>query len=90
MFYTYILESLKDKKLYVGYTSNLKRRFAEHNRGEVSITKNRRPFNLVYYEAYFNQQDATSREKFFKKGWGRTYLKKALKNYWQKGPVAQG
>jgi len=82
MFYVYILESLKDKKLYVGYTNNLRRRFEEHNSGKIDVTKYRRPFKIIYYEAYLNQQDATSREKYFKTGWGRTYLKRILKNYW--------
>ncbi|MFZ5366335.1 MAG: GIY-YIG nuclease family protein [Patescibacteria group bacterium] len=82
MYHVYVLESLKDRKLYVGYTDNLKRRFEEHNSGEVAITKYRKPFRLIYYEAYLNQQDATSREKYFKTGWGRTHLKKVLKNYW--------
>ena len=84
MFYVYILESLKDNKLYIGYSDNLRRRFEEHNNGKVPITKNRRPFKLIFYEAYQNQQDATEREKFFKTGWGRTHLKKVLKNYWNR------
>ena len=81
MYYVYILQSEKDEKLYVGYSNNVKRRFEEHNKGIVSITKHRRPFKLIYLEGYLNQQDATSREKFFKTGWGRTHLKKVLKNY---------
>lgn len=84
MFYVYVLQSLKDDKLYTGYSNNLKRRFEEHNSGKVSITKNRKPFKLIYYEAYQNQQDATEREKYFKSGWGRTYLKKVLKNFWNR------
>ncbi len=86
MYYVYILGSLKDGKLYVGYSNNLKRRFGEHNAGKVRITKHRRPFKLLYYEAYLNQQDATEREKYFKTGWGRTHLKKVLKNYREEGP----
>lgn len=81
MYYVYILQSLIDKKLYVGYTNNIERRFAEHNKGLVSVTKHRRPFKIIYLEGYLNQQDATLREKFFKTGWGRTHLKKVLKNY---------
>ena len=81
MYFVYILQSDKDGKFYVGYTNNVRRRVYEHNNGEVSITKHRRPFRLVYLEGYLNQQDATSREKFFKTGWGRTHLKKVLKNY---------
>ena len=81
MYFVYILQSDKDGKFYVGYTNNVRRRVYEHNNGEVSITKHRRPFRLVYLEGYLNQQDATAREKFFKTGWGRTHLKKVLKNY---------
>lgn len=81
MFYVYVLRSIKDCKLYNGYTNNLKRRFQEHNDGLVLSTKNRKPFELIYYESYCNQQDATSREKYFKTQWGRNYIKKVLKNF---------
>lgn len=80
-YFLYILKSQKDDKLYVGYTGNLNRRFKEHNDGRVNVTKHRRPFKLIYFEGYLNQQDATAREKFFKTGWGRTHLKKVLENY---------
>ncbi len=82
MYYVYILKSLKDHKLYIGYSINYKQRIKEHNNGRVSITKNRKPFKLIYLEGYLNQQDATTREKFFKTGWGRTHLKKVLNNYY--------
>ncbi len=83
MFYVYVLRSTKDKKLYSGYSSDLKKRFSDHNQGKVTITKYRRPFELIYYEAYKYQQDATTREKYFKTQWGRNYLRKVLKNYWK-------
>ncbi|MBI4226150.1 GIY-YIG nuclease family protein [Candidatus Roizmanbacteria bacterium] len=83
MFYVYVLKSLRDQKLYNGYSDDLKRRFNDHNKGKVEATKHRKPFILIYYEAYLNQQDATTREKFFKTQWGRNYLKKVLKNYFQ-------
>jgi len=81
MFYVYVLQSLKDNKFYVGYTNNLKKRKIEHDKGLVHSTKNRRPFNLVYYEACINQQDATHREKYLKSSWGKRYLKQRMKNY---------
>ena len=86
MYFVYILQSLKDSKLYTGYTNNLKRRFFEHNKELIKITKWRRPFKLIFYEAFLNQQDATSREKYFKTGWGRKYLQKILKNYFNNSP----
>jgi putative endonuclease len=62
MFYTYILKSKKDNNLYIGSTTDLKRRFLEHNTGKVISTKSRAPFKLIYYEAYSAEEDARHRE----------------------------
>jgi len=58
MYYVYILFSLKDKQLYVGFTDNLKNRFKKHIDGFVRATKHRWPITLIYYEAYLKQSDA--------------------------------
>ncbi len=79
MFYTYILQSKKDKKLYTGFTNDLRKRFNEHNSGRNFSTKGRGPFELIYYEACINEQDARSREKYLKTGMGKRYLKNRLK-----------
>jgi len=55
-----------DNLYYVGYSSDLKNRLEQHNNGLVPSTKNRRPLQLVYYEACLNQQDATHRRKVSK------------------------
>ncbi|MFA6306191.1 MAG: GIY-YIG nuclease family protein [Patescibacteria group bacterium] len=81
MYYTYILQSKKDKNFYTGFTKNLKLRFEQHQKGLVESTKFRRPFELVYYEACFNQEDATHREKYLKTAYGKRYLKNRLKSY---------
>lgn len=82
MFYTYVLKSEKNARLYVGSTDNLKRRFDEHNQGIGGVyTKNNRPFVLVYYEAYLSYKDARLSEKFYKTGYGREILKDKLINY---------
>lgn len=62
MFFMYILKSLKDSQLYIGFTNNLKRRLEEHNKGAVVSTKSRKPLKLVYYEAYASEYDARHRE----------------------------
>lgn len=66
MFYVYILKSKKDLQLYTGSTNNLKRRLAEHNDGKVISTRSRRPFELIYYEAYKAEIDARHRESNLK------------------------
>ena len=78
-YHIYILFSLKDKRLYIGYTTNLELRLIEHNSGRVTSTKDRRPFQLIYYEVFTNKGDAKAREVFLKSGFGRNELKKALK-----------
>lgn len=71
MHYVYILGSKKDKGLYIGYTKNLQRRFYQHNLGLSTTTKNRRPFELLAYEAFNNSIDAKARERYLKSGYGR-------------------
>lgn len=78
MFYTYVLLSNKDKKFYVGYTDNLEERVQQHNSGYVPSTENRRPLELVYYEAFKYKEDATHQEQFYKTGQGRRVLKSRL------------
>jgi len=81
MFYTSLLLSKKDHKLYTGYTGDLRNRFKEHNSGRNFSTKNRGPFDLIYYEACMDEEDAQAREKFLKSGPGKRYLKNRLKRF---------
>ena len=81
MFYIYVLQSKKDKKLYVGFTENLKLRFETHNKGQVESTRERRPLALVYYESCINKKDAIKRELYLKTAYGKKYLKSRLKSY---------
>ena len=81
MYFVYVLFSLKDFKLYIGFTYNLEKRIARHMMGKVIATKNRLPLKLIYYEAYVEKKDAKGREKFLKGGSGHKYLKKQLHYY---------
>lgn len=75
MFYVYILQSLRDKGLYIGYTNNLKKRLKEHQSGKSFATKGRLPFELVHYQAFNSQIDALETEKYLKttRGWERIH-----------------
>ena len=72
MFYVYLLRNKSDKRLYFGYTSDLKDRVRQHNaKGK---------WKLIYYEAYLAEQDARVRERKLKHyGQTRTHLKTRLK-----------
>ena len=79
MFYVYIMKSKKDSELYIGSTNDLKRRIREHNVGKVFSTKPRRPFYLIYYEAYLAEDDARRRESNLKlRGQARRQLLKRI------------
>ena len=82
-FYVYVLESLKDKKRYIGYTSSLRRRIEEHQKGFSFATKPRLPMKLIYFEACTNDNDAKRREGYFKTTRGHRFLAKRLKLYYQ-------
>ncbi|MBU0646283.1 GIY-YIG nuclease family protein [Patescibacteria group bacterium] len=77
MHYTYVLKCC-EHKLYIGSSSNLRQRIDEHQRRDVSSTRNRRPVQLIYYEACLNKQLALAREKYFKTGFGRSFLNKRI------------
>ena len=81
MYYVYILHSKVDNKFYVGYTENLRKRVKAHNDGIVAATRNRRPLELLYYEACISRNDATQREKYLKTTYGKRYIKNRLKHY---------
>ncbi|MCP5534669.1 MAG: GIY-YIG nuclease family protein [Akkermansiaceae bacterium] len=87
MYYVYVLQSGNDHGLYIGYTSDLRRRRNEHEQGLSKSTKGRRPLDLIYYEAYLDQSDALGRERFLKSGAGRMFLKKQLKHHFETFPV---
>ncbi|TSC93172.1 MAG: putative endonuclease [Candidatus Berkelbacteria bacterium Licking1014_7] len=80
-YYTYILKSIKDNKLYTGSTKNLQERFEQHCKGKVFSTKHRRPLELIYYEACLNENDARRRERVFKSYRGKMFIKRRLKSY---------
>ena len=84
-FYTYVLKSIKDSKLYIGYTNNLKRRVEEHKKGKSFATSFRLPFKLIYYESCLNEQDAKRREHYLKTTQGRRFLGLRLQEYKRRG-----
>ncbi len=78
MYYTYVLDSEKNNRLYVGSSGDLQKRLAEHNNGEVKSTKAYCPWEIVYYEAHRNKTLARKAEIFYKTSQGRRQLKKKL------------
>lgn len=81
MYYVYILRSLKDNKLYIGFTSlHPNKRLKKHNKGDTISTNPRRPFTLLYYEAHTSEEDVRRRERYFKTDKGKSSLKQMIRS----------
>ncbi|MBP9864065.1 GIY-YIG nuclease family protein [Patescibacteria group bacterium] len=81
MYFVYLLKSLLDGGWYIGYTEDVHRRLLDHNSGKNISTYVRRPFILIYYEAYLHKLNALGREKFLKSGSGRKFLEKQMRHF---------
>jgi len=77
-YFTYVLQSRVDRSYYVGWTDDLELRLKKHNAGKVKSTANKKPFEIVYYEACFDKSAAIKRERSLKTGFGRAYLKRRI------------
>ena len=77
--YVYLLVSRKNGNLYIGFTHDLKRRYAEHNKGLNPSTKPYSPWELLYYEAHRNEADGRRREKYLKTTAGERAIRKMLR-----------
>ena len=75
------MQSLKDDNLYIGLTSDFKRRVEEHKRGYNFSTKFRLPFKVIYFEGCLDQKDAKRRELYLKTTQGRRFLGLRLREY---------
>ena len=67
MFYTYIIQSEKTNKYYVGFTSDIEQRLKKHNAGNVKSTKHSVSWKLVYKEDFLIKVDAWRREQQIKR-----------------------
>ena len=76
--FVYILRSKSKGLLYKGISIDPEKRLLEHNSGKNKSTKGYRPWRLVYTEEFETRNEAREREKYFKSGAGREYLKKIL------------
>lgn len=77
MTYVYLIESIHDKQQhYTGITRDLKKRLADHNAGKSPHTSKFKPWNLVVYFGFADEQTALAFEKYLKSGSGKAFLKK--------------
>lgn len=79
MFYVYLLQSVSSaEERYVGLTSDLKRRFGEHNAGKSPYTAKSKPWQLISYVAFSSRDKAQAFERYLKSGSGHAFASKRL------------
>ena len=79
MRYVYLLQSeAHDGQHYVGITSDLRKRLAEHNAGRSPHTSKYAPWRVVTYVAFSEEQKAENFERYLKSGSGHAIAKKRL------------
>jgi putative endonuclease len=78
MVVVYAIWSELRNRIYVGMTTDLVRRVKEHNLGKTKSTKPFRPWKLIYTEECDNWETGRIREKYYKSGIGKEYLKKLV------------
>ena len=77
MYYVYLLQSINSpKQKYIGYTSNLKERFKNHNCGCSKHTDKYKPWKLVMYLGFTEKKKALVFEAYLKSGSGYSFAKK--------------
>jgi len=81
MHYVCVLRSVKNGRFYAGSTSDLRKRLTEHQNNRSTYTKSHGPYELIYYEACMNANDALAREKYLKSGTGKRYLRNRVKRF---------
>jgi len=80
MFTVYVLYSKKFNKIYVGFTSDLEKRFLSHNElGIKGWTRNFRPWKIIHTETFATKVEAMKREKQLKSSKGRETIREIIK-----------
>ena len=78
--YLYILASRKNGVLYIGMTSDLKKRIHQHKESLIpGFTQKYKVYKLVYFEEHSDIRDAITREKQLKK-WNRAWKIRLIEN----------
>lgn len=75
--HVYILRC-NDGTYYTGCTQNLCERLMRHQRGDVSFTKSRLPFTIVFHCSFPDKNKAYAFEKYLKSGSGIAFRNKHL------------
>ncbi len=78
MAWVYILKSDLNGRFYVGSTTDIERRMAQHQRNQTPSTHRMKAYKLVFSQEYSTLQEAREIEKRLKKLKRKDYLQKII------------
>lgn len=78
MYYVYLLKSVNYQEVYTGLTADLKKRLDQHNSGKSPYTRKYKPWELITYVGFENQQLAADFERYLKTGSGIAFARRHL------------
>jgi putative endonuclease len=84
MAYTYILQSLKNGRYYIGSTRNLNDRLKRHLDGRSKATKYLQPLQLVYLRKFETYKEAYQFEFYIKKQKSKKFIENLIKENLEK------
>jgi putative endonuclease len=71
----YAIQSQVDRRIYVGFSSDVEKRLKEHNSGKTKSTKGFRPWITIFTEECMDRMAAREKEKYYKTSIGKEKLK---------------
>lgn len=78
--YVYIIQSIADpKQVYTGLCTDVDARLAAHNAGQSPHTSKFNPWRLISSHFFVDQNVAAAFERYLKRGSGRAFAEKRLR-----------
>ena len=81
MHYVYIIQSIEHPdQYYSGLTDDVPTRLKDHNSGKSRHTSKYKPWKIISFHYFENEEVALKFEKYLKSGSGRAFAKKRLRS----------
>ena len=77
-FYSYVVYNLEHDRFYYGFTADYRKVEQAHDAGKIDLTKEIRPWKLIFYEGFEAKLQAIKRSHFYRSEAGQRFLRKKL------------